>query len=71
MWWGKRRNAPTTPDLDEARELRQQQSNQLRQVNRRQPYVDRLTARLIERRELNHFGDSIQITFTPRGHRRA
>jgi hypothetical protein len=66
--WGKwkRRQVPTPADIDEARKLREQQSDQLETVRRRQPYVDTLTSRLIERREINHFGDSIQVTFRRR-----
>lgn len=68
MWWS-RRNPPEPADVQQARVLRAQAQTELAAAKQQAPYVARLTARLIERRALNHFGDDIQITFTPRGSR--
>jgi hypothetical protein len=70
MWWS-RRHPPEPADLQQARTLRAEAQEELAVAKRQAPYVARLTARLIERRALNHFGDDIQITFTPREGRRA
>lgn len=53
-------------DIQEARDMREEAAEDMRAVQRQAPYVSRLTARLIERRALNHFGDDIQITFSRR-----
>lgn len=63
MWWWKR---PTIePDL-EATAARIAAEAELDRVKAQGRYVQRLSAALIERRQLNHFGDEIQITFTPK-----
>lgn len=63
-----RRNRTTIPnDIDEARALRDEAKATLSQVKTQAPYVARLTARLIQRRAENHFGDSITVTFSPKG----
>lgn len=46
--------------------MREEAAADLAAAQRQAPYVARLTAALIERRALNHFGDDIQITFTRR-----
>ena len=53
-------------DIAEAQQMREEAAEDLRQAQRQAPYVARLTAALIERRALNHFGDDIQITFSRR-----
>lgn len=66
MWLNKHRT-PVLDDIEEARALRDDANTDLITLKRQAPYVARMTARLIARREQNHFGDSIQITFSPRG----
>ena len=67
MWWHKRE--PVEPaDMQEARQMRREATEDLVELKRQGHYVARLSTRLIERRALNHFGDDIQITFTPRSH---
>lgn len=71
MWRSK--NPPTEPveipdDINEARDLRLQAAMDLEQAKRQAPAIDRLTSYLRARREQNHFGDAIQITYTRRGH---
>ena len=67
MWWRKRPTVQT--DVQEAWELKREASRHLAEAKAQAPSVASLAARLMERRALNHFGDEIQITFTPRGGR--
>lgn len=65
MWIRRRRDqAPT--DVGEARVLREVATHEMRVLKEQAPYVDRLVAVLVERRKLNHFGDDISVTYTPR-----
>ncbi len=61
-----RKRKPACTDIAEAIEMREEAAEEMRQAQQQAPYVARLTARLIERRALNHFGDDIQITFSRR-----
>ena len=61
-----RKRRPACDDIAEAQKMREETAEEMREVQRQAPYVARLTARLIERRALNHFGDDIQITFSRR-----
>jgi hypothetical protein len=54
-------------DIEHARELRAQAKQELSDLKSQAPAVENLTQRLLLRRAMNHFGDSIQITFTRRG----
>ena len=64
--WGRKKTVRET-DVHEALEIREDARKDLAELKAQSPYVSRLSARLIERRALNHFGDDIQITFRPRG----
>lgn len=66
MLWRKQSRVEVPDDLDQARNIKREAAKDMSQLKRQAPYVSRLAARLIERRELNHFGDDVQITFTPR-----
>ncbi len=67
--WRKPKTEPIEipDDLSEARRLREQATAEHREVASQAPAINRLVGYLTERRALNHFGDSIQITFTRRG----
>lgn len=65
MWWRKR--TPVAGDILEAQKIRAEAEQDMRHLRAQAPYVARLTSRLVERRELNHFGDEITVSFTPRG----
>ena len=67
MWWRKRFDPPS--DVAQARAMKAEASQHLAEARTRAPVVASLAAQLIERRAFNHFGDDIQITFTPRGGR--
>lgn len=67
MWFKKKSaSAHTNPDVGEAQLLRDEAQADLKEVNRKDNYVAGLTARLVERRERNGFGDQIEITYTRR-----
>lgn len=66
MWPFKRRPTDVPDDLHEAKALREISTQQLQQVQQRGPQVAQMAAFLAERRRANHFGESIQITFTRR-----
>lgn len=70
MWSRKPKTEPVEipDDVNQARQLREQATAEHREVASQGPAIDRLTSYLTERRALNHFGESIQITFTRRGH---
>jgi len=69
MLWRKKKPPVQVPsDIEDARGLKSQQTGEIRQVAARQSYIDGLTQALIERRERNHFGDQIQISFTREHH---
>lgn len=55
-------------DIHEAVSMRVRASEDLREVESQGPAITRLATYLSERRQMNHFGESIQITFTRRGH---
>lgn len=69
MWWRKKPPVAIPDDVSEAREIREETKADLSRVRAQEPYVSRLSGRLVERRALNHFGDDIQVTFTPREQR--
>lgn len=73
MWFQKKQSPPTEPiaipdDIGEAQSMRARANADHREVENQGAAVTRLTRYLAERRELNHFGESIQITYTRRGH---
>lgn len=70
MWNRKPKTEPVEipDDVTEARALRERATAEHKAVASQAPAIDRLTGYLNERRALNHFGESIRITFTRRGH---
>jgi len=70
MWNSKPKTESITipDDIHEAQTMRAKATADLREVENQGPAIARLTSYLSERRQLNHFGESIQITFTRRGH---
>lgn len=70
MWGRKPKTEPIEipDDVTEARVLREQATADHQAATSQAPAIERLTGYLNERRALNHFGESIQITFTRRGH---
>lgn len=64
FWWRK-----TTPSV-EATEALESSREQLRSVSEREGVIRQTVSYLAERRELNHFGDDLSITFEPRRSRR-
>lgn len=66
MWPFKKPGPAVSDDLAEARAQRARAEQELESVNERAPRVAAMTTYLAERRAANHFGESIQITFTRR-----
>lgn len=66
MWFSKRRTPQHPEDIAEARQARQLAEHQLHTISGRGPEISEISAYLAKRRAQNHFGDSIQITFTRR-----
>jgi hypothetical protein len=80
MWWPrkKRRGADVAvtaeqvesaleeTDVTEARQMRSDATRELAYLRMQSGTVIRIAEKLVQRREENHFGDEIQITFTPR-----
>lgn len=64
-FWKKiqpRRGEPTPEALEELKRSQQQ----LARAESRDDYVQRISAWLEARNSQNHFGDAVDITFTPR-----
>jgi len=57
-----RQGEPTPEALAELRKSEQQRA----QAEARAPFVERVSAWLEHRNEENHFGESVDISFTPR-----
>lgn len=55
-------------DLGEAQEMRDEAAQDLQALKRQAPAIARMTGYLNGRRDTNHFGESIQITYVRRGH---
>lgn len=73
MWHRKQKPTPTEPvtipdDIREAQTMRARANRDQRELESQGPAINRLSGYLRARRELNHFGESIQITYTRRGH---
>lgn len=71
--FGRKKTPPVVPvthvdDVAQAKQLRAQASREYRDVVKQGFAVTQLASALVERRALNGFGESIQITFTRRGH---
>ncbi len=70
-FWKRRPTVePLTPDPDLERS-KQRADSAYNAAMRRGEVVEKMTKTLAERREQNHFGESIDISFTPRRARHA
>lgn len=67
-FWKRQREAAEERerDIEKARAELVVATQERRSVQGRSSLVYGLAGRLAERRELNHFGDSLSISFTPR-----
>lgn len=70
MWSRKPKTEPVSipDDILEAQSMRAKAGREQAELEDQAPSITRLTTYLSERRALNHFGESIEITFTRRGH---
>lgn len=55
-------------DLGQAQEMRDEAAQDLRDLERQAPAINRMTGYINGRRQTNHFGETIQITFYRRKH---
>lgn len=63
--WKKLQPRQGEPSPDALAELKKSE-DQLAQAEARDPLVDRISTWLEHRNEENHFGDAVDISFTPR-----
>lgn len=61
--WGKRR---CTEQIDQARQMAEQQRRDLERVRRQWPAVNRISAELREQSERNHFGELLEAAMQRR-----
>lgn len=76
MWRRNPEKDPITPeqveealdrsDVKQAREMRAEATGDMEALQAQAPLVTRLAELLVERRKLNHFGEELTVTFTPR-----
>lgn len=64
--WG-RKKIEVPDDTGEAQIMRQEANEELKRLHRQSYEVVSITDRLHRRRELNHFGEEITVSFRPRG----
>lgn len=69
MWPFKKKVPPVemVDDLDEAQEIRDEAQREMFELNTQKNEVRNLVYRLARRREKNHFGDELTVSFRPRG----
>lgn len=56
-------------DTGDAQIIQQEAQNELRELRSQAPLISAIADKLARRRNQNHFGEEIQITFKPRGSR--
>ncbi|MBK0420145.1 hypothetical protein JD276_13995 [Leucobacter sp. CSA1] len=56
-------------DTGEAQVIRQEAQNEMYELNLQAGEVDSIMRKLVRRREQNHFGRDLSVTFRPRGAR--
>jgi len=66
MKWNRTKTSKVIEDIKEAQQMREESDASLKELQNQDSLVTTLTARLRDRREVNGFGDDVQITFTRR-----
>lgn len=64
--WGRKRRPVVPDDTGEAMIIRGEAARDRAEVHAQQSEVDSLARRLERRRQLNHFGEDLRISFAPR-----
>lgn len=64
--WGRKR-VQVPDDTGEAQVMRQESKEELKRLQRQRYEVRDIADRLHRRRELNHFGEEMTVSFRPRG----
>lgn len=65
--WGRKKKIAVPDDTGEAQIMRDESKEELKRLQRQRYEVASITDRLHRRRELNHFGEEITVSFRPRG----
>lgn len=66
--WGRKRKPVTVPDdTGEAQVIRQESQWEMQQLREQSEDVASVARKLKRRRELNHFGEELTVSFRPRG----
>lgn len=68
MMCGRKRTPVVVPDdTGEAQQIRQQTRAEMVELLGQAPEVESMLRKLARRREVNHFGRDLSVTFNPRG----
>ena len=68
MWPFKRKpTPPVEDDIDQARALQDEAKQEMYELSTQGVEVRNLVYRLTRRRDQNHFGDELTVSFRPRG----
>lgn len=67
MWGRKRRYVEVPDDTGQSKAIREQAEVELYELKLQSPEVESMRRRLVRRREQNHFGEELSVTFRPRG----
>lgn len=68
MWPFKRKPSPVVEDdIEEARALQDEAKQEMYELSTQGVEVRNLVYRLARRRDQNHFGDELTVSFRPRG----
>lgn len=66
MWRRKRKPVEVPDDTGEAQAIRLETETELHYLKLQSPEVESIRRRLARRREQNHFGEELSVTFRPR-----
>lgn len=69
--WGRKRGPVVPDDTGEAQVIREQAEAEKRELFEQRFEIASLSRKLARRREANHFGEELSISFRPRGGRHA
>lgn len=68
-WFSRLPRQKATDDTDEIKRMRASAEQEKWELQLQKPEVESLVRKLKRRRELNHFGEELQVSFRPRnGH---
>lgn len=65
--WGRKRRPVVPDDTGEAQIIRAEARDELHELYRQSHEVASISRKLARRRELNHFGEELTVSFQPKG----